>query len=294
MIRALNKLRDIIACPICKTRVSLDKGEIICHNCGRHYKIKEGIPIMLDEESEKKIAKQLANRPAERLIRSGLSPKLVKKLQWLQEIMNPPSPILFYKKKQRISSFIAGLGLGTKIVEIGSGKRRLAPHIINLDIELFPNIDIIGDAHKLPFTHNSLDGVILTNVLEIVENPWVVIHEVYRVLKKGGKVYAEIPYMQPYHPGPIDCQRFTQNGIDNLFKQFKKISLGVGEGPSSTLAWILKNYLACFSGNFYGYRILKIISGWLTFPLKYLDYIMVKKTYSHVIACGFYYIGEKI
>ncbi len=48
------ELIDILACPVCKGDVHLDEKEnkIVCNECGRKYRIEEGIPIMLEEEAE--------------------------------------------------------------------------------------------------------------------------------------------------------------------------------------------------------------------------------------------------
>ena len=48
-----SKLLDILACPACKGDVKYDteKDVIKCTNCGREYPIKDGIPVMLIEES---------------------------------------------------------------------------------------------------------------------------------------------------------------------------------------------------------------------------------------------------
>jgi hypothetical protein len=46
------ELMDILACPSCKSDVSLQADKIVCSKCGRRYPIKEDIPIMLVEEAE--------------------------------------------------------------------------------------------------------------------------------------------------------------------------------------------------------------------------------------------------
>lgn len=49
----INKeLLEILACPLCKTAVRLEGEKIVCTKCGRHYPIKDDIPIMLVEEAE--------------------------------------------------------------------------------------------------------------------------------------------------------------------------------------------------------------------------------------------------
>lgn len=51
------KLLEILACPACKTAVTLDGERLVCGTCHRRYPIREGIPVMLIEEAE------IASRP---------------------------------------------------------------------------------------------------------------------------------------------------------------------------------------------------------------------------------------
>ncbi|MGR3309967.1 MAG: Trm112 family protein [Candidatus Brocadiales bacterium] len=46
------ELLEILACPLCKTDVTLENDKIICTNCGRRYPIRDDIPIMLIDEAE--------------------------------------------------------------------------------------------------------------------------------------------------------------------------------------------------------------------------------------------------
>ena len=48
------ELLDILACPACQSDVKLEEDKIVCTGCGRRYPIKDGIPIMLVDEAEKK------------------------------------------------------------------------------------------------------------------------------------------------------------------------------------------------------------------------------------------------
>ena len=47
------ELLDILACPACKATVELKEEKIVCTQCVLKYPIKDGIPVMLVEESEK-------------------------------------------------------------------------------------------------------------------------------------------------------------------------------------------------------------------------------------------------
>lgn len=43
---------DMLACPACKAEVKLENEKIVCTKCGRRYPIRDGIPVMLIDESE--------------------------------------------------------------------------------------------------------------------------------------------------------------------------------------------------------------------------------------------------
>ncbi|QGX38607.1 Trm112 family protein [Permianibacter aggregans] len=47
------KLLDILACPLCKGRLEYDKSnkELICHFDRLAFPIRDGIPVMLEDEA---------------------------------------------------------------------------------------------------------------------------------------------------------------------------------------------------------------------------------------------------
>jgi uncharacterized protein YbaR (Trm112 family) len=48
-----NALLEILACPVCKGRLSYNKStqELLCSACRLAYPIKDDIPVMLSEEA---------------------------------------------------------------------------------------------------------------------------------------------------------------------------------------------------------------------------------------------------
>ena len=46
------ELLDILVCPDCKSDVEFKDNKIVCKGCGRRYPVKNGIPVMLIDESE--------------------------------------------------------------------------------------------------------------------------------------------------------------------------------------------------------------------------------------------------
>ncbi len=194
---------------------------------------------------------------------------------------------------KRIRKFLDACPPGARIVDIGSADRALDPRIITLDVDAGAGVDIVADGHELPVRPASLDAVLLTGVLEHVRDPYRMVRQAWDSLKPGGRVYMEVPFLQGYHAHPYDFRRFTQVGVRELMKPFHELECGVGGGPSSALAWIAGEYVAAHFSGEVPYLAAKFVGRWLTFWIKYLDWISIRRPNAHMLASGFYYIGEK-
>jgi SAM-dependent methyltransferase len=77
--------------------------------------------------------------------------------------------------------------------------------------DIYPSVHthFIADAHQIPLASGSVDGVCIQAVLEHVINPEQVVSETSRVLRPGGLVYAETPFMQRVHEGAYDFMRYA-------------------------------------------------------------------------------------
>jgi len=217
----------------------------------------------------------------------------LKKHRLLYWLANCPYPAPPWNKK--IKRLLEQTGKGQKILEIGSGIKRRSENVINLDIEKAPEIDLLGDGHFLPIRSEVFDVVIIEAVLEHVRNPRQVVKEIYRALKPGGKVYAAIPFLQCYHASPHDYQRYTLSGIEELFSDFQKIESGACAGPTTTLHWIFREYLGLmfsFRNQLFG-KAISLLIGWLTYPIIFLDKLLLLNKYAHTLASAVYFIGRK-
>lgn len=188
-------------------------------------------------------------------------------------------PIREFLKDYPATGFLsANLGAGTSNY----------PDVIALDGTGYENIDIVCDLSDLPFLDNCLDAVFSIAVLEHVPNPQQHVAEMLRVLKPGGHVVCFIPFLQPFHASPYDYQRYTREGIKTLFKDFQINVVEVGAGPTSSLVWVLQEWLA-MALSFGSIRLYKL---WVLLllslsPLKYFDIFFAKHPAAHVLASGF-------
>ncbi len=53
----LKKILDILVCPVpeCRKPLTLaaDESSLICTGCGRIYPVRDGIPVLLEDQAEK-------------------------------------------------------------------------------------------------------------------------------------------------------------------------------------------------------------------------------------------------
>ncbi len=72
------------------------------------------------------------------------------------------------------------------------------------------NPDYCCDAAKVPIDDNSIDTVVMTEVLEYLDNPEDVLSEIYRLLKDDGMCILSTPFLHPVHgDDQFDRQRWT-------------------------------------------------------------------------------------
>jgi predicted SAM-dependent methyltransferase len=64
---------------------------------------------------------------------------------------------------------------------------------VRLDIEWFPNVTHVGDAHDLPFEDKTFDLIVCYVTLEHLYNPFKAVSEMIRVLKDNGMIKIVIP-----------------------------------------------------------------------------------------------------
>jgi SAM-dependent methyltransferase len=111
--------------------------------------------------------------------------------------------------------------------------------IVAFDIYRSDQCQFIADGHQIPLQDAAVDGVLVQAVLEHVLEPQRVVDEIHRVLRPGGLVYADTPFMQQVHEGPYDFTRFTESGHRYLFRRFELRDSGATGGLGTQLYWSL-------------------------------------------------------
>jgi SAM-dependent methyltransferase len=68
----------------------------------------------------------------------------------------------------------------------------------------------------LPFDNCEFDTIILSDVLEHIQNPKLLWDEMSRILKKDGKLIMNVPFFYGLHEEPFDYYRYTKHTLSNM------------------------------------------------------------------------------
>ncbi len=88
---------------------------------------------------------------------------------------------------------------------------------------------------------SSIDCVKCTELLEHVEHPAKVLHEISRILKPGGALILSTPFIFGIHSDPYDFQRFTDQKLMRMLENgFHIITLKKQGLYFTVLAYMIK------------------------------------------------------
>lgn len=105
---------------------------------------------------------------------------------------------------------------GTIALDIGCGLRdRVFDNMVTQDIYPAPTATVITrpDTLHLPFADQTFDLIIMDSVLEHVPAPIGLLQEARRLLKPGGRIHGDVPFLQPLHLAPHHYFNFTPYGL---------------------------------------------------------------------------------
>jgi SAM-dependent methyltransferase len=124
------------------------------------------------------------------------------------------------------------LARGDVMLELGAGLDiHESPKLVKTDAYVYggSGLDLVADAHALPFPDGSFDFVFSLAVFEHLHSPWIAAREIARVLRPGGRAYTLAAFLQPLHGYPDHYFNTTESGLARLFADDFEIQTS---GPS--------------------------------------------------------------
>lgn len=130
------------------------------------------------------------------------------------------------------------------VLEIGGNQRNReiyqferATKYQTIDIAPALGVTYVGDVHDPTVIQpESLDAVVILNVLEHCHNPSAVVRNIYTWLRTGGQCFCLVPSVQRVHGAPKDYWRLLPDGMQQLFQDFSQHKLYVYGNLITTVA----------------------------------------------------------
>ncbi len=112
--------------------------------------------------------------------------------------------------------------------------------------------DISADLNEpLPIENAVADTVVSFSVMEHLREPQQFLCEAHRILKKGGVMILQVPFMWWVHEEPYDYFRYTRHGLKYMFEKAGFADIDVHSQTGFWTMWILK----------FNYQSIRLIRG---------------------------------
>lgn len=104
--------------------------------------------------------------------------------------------------------------------------------------------DILADLNELlPIESEVADTVMSLSVMEHLREPQMFLNEAYRILKPGGVMILQVPFMWWVHEAPYDFYRYTRYGLQYMFGKAGFAEVKICPTTGFWVMWTLKfNY----------------------------------------------------
>jgi SAM-dependent methyltransferase len=140
------------------------------------------------------------------------------------------------------------------ILDIGSGlSRDYRQNVVYVDIAGLPTVDVVSFGDTLPFDDETFDGIVCLAVLEHVPDPFAVATEMSRVLRPGGLMVIDWPFLQPVHGYPHHYFNATEEGARQAFSVLGGMEIESFTPPhmhpAFTLHWFLQEWASRLTGD---------------------------------------------
>lgn len=201
-----SKLAKILACPDCKSAIKLEGRIFYCSYCRQKFPLKEEMPILISHfSSDVEITKNQWDKNYKKWWSKS---KIFDYLKEYRQDYLDDTLIQMEKFWQIKPGLIyCELGCGPAIVGLEMAKRGCQVVGIDLSVEglklakkLYARehangLFVCGDILNMPFRAESLDLIYAGGVLEHFKNTHAAVEELYRVTKKGGRIFATVPFV---------------------------------------------------------------------------------------------------
>lgn len=194
---------ELLVCPDCRSKIEIGDDGFYCRSCPQLFPLVSGIPVMPSASSSdiEGTRKQWDKNYLEWTGGDVSKYLLEYRKDYLDDILRPINK--FWKIKRGL--IYCEIGCGPAIVGVEMAKKGCL--VVGIDLSLeglklakdlyekekVEGFFVCGNILKMPFKAESLDLIYGGGVLEHFEDTAKAVKELYRVLKKGGHIFATVP-----------------------------------------------------------------------------------------------------
>jgi SAM-dependent methyltransferase len=297
----ISSVASLLVCPRCRCGLVESDGTFRCSSPSCAFHAKESFPlvgpwpVLVDFERSILRQRDLSSSSVATVPLTGFRRWSIDRLPRRLRACWQPVNRVATSNMERLSSLLPGssplvlvVGGGT----IGNGVDALYTdqrlRVIAFDVYGTPMVQFIADAHQIPLADKSVDAVLVQAVLEHVLDPPQVVHEIHRVLRESGIVYAETPFLQQVHAGAYDFTRYTSSGHRYLFRRFEEIAAGPVAGPGTQLLWSVDHLVRGLMRSELAGKLARAPFFWL----QYLDRF-IPAAFAMDNASAYYFLGRR-
>lgn len=193
-------LKEKLVCPFDESGLFFSKNKARCNNCGRTFDIENDVVFFSSVPSD-------VEKNTKGYLYQSWS-------NWRKANYD------FYNNQ------IANYGHNLTVLDVGAGPTQFIQlfkefeNYVGIDFYPYKFVKVVSDLNnKLPYQDNVFDMIILSNVIEHIDNTEFLISECYRVLKPGGVLLATVPFLMRIHQKPYDFNRYTIYKLESLFSK---------------------------------------------------------------------------
>ncbi len=190
-------LLNLLQCPHCGGDFAVQPDELVCRSCAQAVPLGAGIPLFTAPPSDL--------RPSAKVERGPGVGTPWRQANW-----------------RFLKTTLAGLPDKAVILDVGAGRGDFNDLLrgrssIALDIYPYPEVDVVCDLTLVnPLRSQSVDAILLMNVLEHVYDTHAFLARLSAALKPGGLLLVAVPFMVKMHQIPVDFVRYTHYALQRL------------------------------------------------------------------------------
>ncbi len=211
--------RALLCCPDCKGELNIEEPWIRCESCNYRTAFSNPISIKPDRPEPLQIEfPRISDHPI----------NILRSIPLTCPRIDYTDPSAIRDSRAFMSEIKRYLGDEGKVLDLGCGPRDQASPIEYLSYQYvgidYTNYkaDFLADAHAIPFKDDSFDCILSYAVLEHLQNPFVCLYEIERVLRPSGIYVGSISQGEPFHDSYF---HYTPWGLVSLISCFPTLQI---------------------------------------------------------------------